>query len=147
MMIFFNLKGFRKNPNNWSLRWPWTWEKKWNFLHIHNFADSAAEWMNIYILGILMSYHDGSQQFKRLSEESKKKNGNFSWPSCLQFKRLSEKSKKLKFFMTADLLKNVIFLHIHIFADFAAKWVNFYFLGIVMSYYDDFLQLIRLSKK
>ena len=34
-----------------------------------------------------MSYYDGS----------------------LQFKRLSEKSKKLKFFMTADLLKNVIF--------------------------------------
>ena len=34
-----------------------------------------------------MSYYDGS----------------------LQFKRLSEKSKKLKFFMTADLSKNVIF--------------------------------------
>ena len=34
-----------------------------------------------------MSYYDGS----------------------LQFKRFSEKSKKLKFFMTADLLKNVIF--------------------------------------
>ena len=73
-----------------------------------------------------MSYYDGS----------------------LQFKRLSEKSKKLKFFMTADLLKNVIFfLHIHMFADFAAKWVNFYFLGILMSYYDDFLQFKRLSKK
>ena len=46
-----------------------------------------------------MSYYDGS----------------------LQFKRFSDKSKKLKFFMTADLLKNDIFLHIHIFADFAAK--------------------------
>ena len=43
--------------------------------------------MNIYILGILMSYYDGS----------------------LQFKSFLEKSKKLKFFMTADLLKNVIF--------------------------------------
>ena len=143
-MIFFNLKGFRKNPNNWSLRWPWTWEKKWNYLHIHKFADSAAEWMNIYILGILMSYYDGSQQFKRLSEESKK-NGNFSWPrTCWKMafffayahfcrfcskiseflllrypdvifswfsliKRLSKKSKKLKFFMTVDLSKNVIF--------------------------------------
>ena len=72
-----------------------------------------------------MSYYDGS----------------------LQFKRLSEKSKKLKFFMTADLSKNVIFCIFTFFADFAAKWVNFYFLGILMSYYDDFLQFKRLSKK
>ena len=118
--------------------------KKWNFLHIHNFADSAAEWMNIYILGILMSYHDCSQQFKRLSEESKKnrkffmtadllKNGIFfgyahfcrfcsqiseflllRYPDVIfswfyLIKRLSKKSKKLKFFMTVDLSKNVIF--------------------------------------
>ena len=99
--------------------------EKWNFLHIHNFVDFAAKWVNIYILGILMSYYDGS----------------------LQLKRLSEKSKKLKFFMTEDLSKHCHFLHIHIFADFAAKWVTFYFLGILMSYYDDFLQFKRLSKK
>ena len=74
------------DPKNWSFRWLGTWEK-WNFLHIHNFTDFAAKWVNIYILGILMSYYDGS----------------------LQFKRLSDKSKKLKFFMTADLLKNGIF--------------------------------------
>ena len=41
--------------------------------------------------------------------------------------------------MTADLSKKCQFLHIHIFADFAAKWVNFDFLGILMSYYDGFL--------
>ena len=44
--------------------------------------------MNIYILGILMSYYDGTLQFKRLLEKNK---------------------KKMKFFMTADMSKNVIF--------------------------------------
>ena len=40
--------------------------------------------------------------------------------------------------MTADLEKNVIFGHFHTFADFAAKWVNYYIWGVLMSYYDDF---------
>ena len=86
MMIFFNFKGFQKNKKIevFNDRGP---GEKWNFLHIHNFADFAAKWVNIYILGILMPYYDGS----------------------VQFKSLSEKSKKLKFFMTADLSKNVIF--------------------------------------
>ena len=50
--------------------------------------------------------------------------------------------------MTADLEKNVIFdfsnvlqpnfWTFHTFADFAAKWVNYYIWGVLMSYYDDF---------
>ena len=49
--------------------------------------------------------------------------------------------------MTADLGKNEIYLHIHNFADFAAKWVNIYILGILMSYYDGSLQFKRLLEK
>ena len=40
--------------------------EKWNIFHIHNFADFAANRVNIYILGILMSYYDGSIQLKGL---------------------------------------------------------------------------------
>ena len=180
MMIFFNWKGFGKNPKNWSFWWPricgkmkyfsysqfcrdcsqtseylhfrypdvllwWFYSIKkpfgkipkieifhdrgpvenCHFLHIHIFADFAAKWVNIYSLGILMSYYDGS----------------------LQFERLSEKSKKMKFFMTADLSKNVTFCIFTFFEDFAAKWVNIYILEILMSYYDGSLQFKRLSEK
>ena len=31
------------------------------------------------------------------------------------------------------------FLTFHMFADFPATWVNYYILGVLMSYYDDFL--------
>ena len=55
--------------------------------------------------------------------------------------------KKTEIFHDRGPVEKCHFLHIHIFADFAAKWVNFYFLGILMSYYDDFLQFKRLSKK
>ena len=38
------------------------------------------------------------------------------------------------------------FLDFHSFADFAAKWVNYYILGVLMSYYKDFLPFKGLSK-
>ena len=89
--------------------------EKMIFGHFHMYADFAAKWVNYYIWGVLMSYYDDFQPFKGLLRNS----------------------KKLKFSMTADLEKNVIFGHT--FADFAAKWVNNYIWGVLMSYYDDFL--------
>ena len=58
-----------------------------------------------------------------------------------------KKKKTIEIFHDCGPVEKCHFLHIHIFADFVAKWVTFYFLGILMSYYDDFLQFIRLSKK
>ena len=67
----------------------------------------------------------------------------------LAMKRAFEKIKKLKFSMTADLQKNVV-LDFSQFYRFAAKWVNYYILGVLVSYYDDFQPfkgLLRNSKK
>ena len=73
-----------------------------------------------------MSYYDGS----------------------LQFKRFFGKIQKIEIFHDCGPVEEChFFLQIHMFADFAAKWVNFYFLGILMWYYDDFLQFKSLSKK
>ena len=75
--------------------------------------------MNYYILGVLRSYYDDFLPFEGVL---KKKN-----------------KKKLMFSITADLQKNVVFWTFLSLIDFAAKCVNYYILGVLMSYYDDFL--------
>ena len=53
--------------------------------------------------------------------------------------RAFEKLKKLKFFDDRWPAEKYDFWTFRTFADFAAIWVNYYMLGVLMSYYDDFL--------
>ena len=58
--------------------------------------------------------------------------------SC-HFKGFWEIKKKIEVFDDYGPAEKCRFDHFILFADFAAKWVNCYKLGVLMSYYDDFL--------
>ena len=78
--------------------------KKWIFavFTIFHFFFHPNKWIFRFLV-VLMSIHDDSHQFRRLFR----------------------KSQKLKFSMTADLWKKVIFFCFHNFSFFSSKWVNF----------------------
>ena len=88
VVIFIILKDFPESRKNWRFSWPRTCEKS-HFWAFHIFAYFSPKWANIYISSVLWST-----------------GGDFH-----HFKSLSRKSKKLKFFMTADLWRNVNFGH------------------------------------
>ena len=48
--------------------------------------------------------------------------------------------------MSADLQKNLFSRLFTVLRIFAAKWVTYYILGVLRSYYDDFLSLKMLLK-
>ena len=52
--------------------------------------------------------------------------------------RAFEKFKKIEVFDDRGPGEKCDFWTFHTFADFAAKWVNYYIWGVLMSYYDDF---------
>ena len=87
VVIFIILKGFPENEKFW--RFSCGPAKKCRFWAFHIFAYFSPKWTNIHISSVLWSIGD----------------------SFHHFKSFFRKSKKLKFFMTADLWKNVIFGH------------------------------------
>ena len=53
--------------------------------------------------------------------------------------RAFDKNKKMEVFDDHGPAQKCRFWSFHTFSDFAANWVNCYNLGVLMSYYDDFL--------
>ena len=121
---FLPFKGLFKNSKKIEVfddRGP---AEKCRFWTFHTFADFAAKWVNYYILGVLMSYYD----------------------DFLPFKGLFKNSKKIEVFDDRGPAEKCRFWTFHTFADIAAKWVNYYIIGVLMSYYDDFLPFKGLFK-
>ena len=73
---------------------------------------------------------------------------NFMCPDVILWwfpalERAFEKIKKNEVFNDRGTEEKCRFGTFHNFADFAAKWVNYYILGVLMSYYNDFLPWIE----
>ena len=124
MMVLFNLKGFQKNPKNLNISWPRTCRKMSFFAYSHfcRFCSQMSEYLQFRYPDVILW-----------------------WFSSIE-KAFGE-IQKIEIFHDCGPVKKCHFLHINIFADFAAKWVNIYILGILMSYYDGSLQFERFPEK
>ena len=110
------LKGFWKIQKNWSFRWPRTC-RKMSFLDFSLFCwfcSQMSELLHFRCPDVILWW----------------------FPAIL---RAFEKFKKIEVFDDRGPAEKYRFWTFHSFADFAAKWVNYYILGVLMSYYDDFL--------
>ena len=116
MMISCHFKGFWKFQKNWSFRWPRTWRKMWflDILHFCRFCSQMSELLHLRCPDVILWW----------------------FPAIL---RAFEKFKKIEVFDDRGPGEKCRFWTFHTFADFAAKWVNNYIWGVLMSYYDDFL--------
>ena len=127
MMISSHFKGFWEIQKNWSFRWPRTWRKMWflDISHFCRFCSQMSELLHLRCPDVILWW----------------------FPAIL---RAFEKFKKIEVFDDRGPGEKCDFWTFHMYADFAAKWVNYYILGVLMSYYDDFQPfkgLLRNSKK
>ena len=109
------LRAFEKFQKNWSFRWPRTWRKMWflDILHFCRFCSQMSELLHLRCPDVILWW----------------------FPAIL---RAFEKFKKIEVFDDRGPGEKCDFWTFHTFADFAAKWVNYYIWGVLMSYYDDF---------
>ena len=124
MKISCHFNGFWKNKKWWKFSMIAALQKKCDFLtfHVCRFSSHMSELFHFSCPEVI-----------------------FWWfPAIL---RAFEKFKKIEVFADRGPAEICRFWTFHTFADFAAKWVNSYILGVLMSYYDDFLPFLGLLKK
>ena len=120
MMISCHFKGFCKNKKNGSFRWPRTCRTMWflDILHFCRFCSQMSEFLHFSCPDVVLWW----------------------FPAIL---RAFEKIKKMEVFDDCRPAQKCDFWTFDIFADFATKSVNYYILGVLMSYYfKDFWQIV-----
>ena len=145
------LRAFEEIKKNWSFRWPWTCRKMWFFYfsHVCRFCRQMNEFwsfrwpcscrkMRFLDISKFCRFCSRMNELLHFSSYYVTFDVIFWWfPAILRaFEKI--KIKNWSFQWPQTCRKTWFWTH-HVFADFAAKLVNYYILGVLMSYYDDFL--------
>ena len=116
--ISCHFKGFWKfkKKKNWSFQWLWTCRKIWvlDISHFCRFCSHMSGLLHFRCPDVILWW----------------------FPAIL---RAFEKFKNIEVFDDGRPPEKCRFCTFHTLPDFAAKWVNCYILGVLMSYYDDIL--------
>ena len=114
--------------------------RKMSFFDFSLFSRFRSQ-MSEYILGVLRSHYGDFFPFKGLSKKI--------MMISFHLKGFWRNKKKIKneVFDDRGLKEKYRFWTFHSFADFTAKWENYYISGVLRSYYDDFLPIKGVLKK